>query len=257
MLKKIFYIALIVSGAVCIAASINSFFVSTDIGWGTFLPGAAGTVLIIYALIHILLPGNIIKIKPLRIAVIIMICLGILSFAAVETVIIACQINSQPSDEANFVIVPGCGIFPSGELTLTLKYRLNTAYDYLKSHENAICIVSGGKGKNEPFAEAEGMKDYLILKGIPASKIVEEADSASTLENMENCSALMDKLYPGKEKTAVVVTSGFHVFRALFLANNNGIKATGISAPVPWYIMINNYMREYIGVLHSEAFELK
>jgi uncharacterized SAM-binding protein YcdF (DUF218 family) len=257
MLKKIFYIILILLGGVGIAATINSVFMSTSVSIGTVLPGAAGIIFITYALIHILRPGNIIRIKPLRITVMIIVCLGILSFAAVEAIIIAYENTCRADEKANFVIVPGCGIFPDGRLTLTLKDRLDTACGYIQQHKNTICIVSGGKGKNEPFPEAQGMKEYLVLKGISPSMIIEEPDSHDTLENMAYCSEIMDRLFPGKEKTAVVVTSGFHVFRALLLANNNGIKASGISAPIPWYLAINDYMREYIGVLHTAVFELK
>lgn len=257
MLKEIFYITLIVLGLAGIAASIVSIFKSTSIGWGTVLPGAVGILFLAYAIIHIIHPGNIIKPEPLRIAVITVVVFGILTFAGVEAMIMAYQFTCSPSENANFVIVPGCGVYPDGRLTLTLKYRLDTACDYLSGHKNTVCIVSGGKGGHEPCPEAEAMKEYLLEKGIPASRIIEEPDSGNTLANMSNCSSLMDNLYPGREKSAVIVTSGFHLFRAMFLAKNNGIKASGLSAPSPWYLAINNYMREYIGVLHSAFFELK
>lgn len=257
MFKDVFYILLIIFGVLGIAASIVSVLISTGIGWGTIFPGATGIVLITYALIHILHPGNIIKIEPLRIAVIAVVLFGILTFVGVETTILVYQYSCSPAKGANFVIVPGCGVFPDGRLTLTLKDRLDTAFGYITEHKNMVCIVSGGKGKNEPCPEAQAMKEYLVSKGIPAARIIEEPNSEDTLANMANSSALIDKLYPGKEKSAVIVTSGFHIFRSMFLAKNNGIEASALSAPSPWYLAINNYMREYIGVVHSAVFELK
>ena len=256
MPKKIFYFTLIFLGALGIAASLNSALMSTGVGLGTVLPGAAGVVFIAYALARLLRPGNIIRIKPLRIAVMIAVVLGMLSFGAVEAVIVAAENTCAPDENANFVIVPGAGIFPDGRLTLTLKNRLDTAYDYLAAHKYAACFVSGGKGDNEPYPESRAMKEYLVERGIPASKIIEEPASESTLQNMEFCSAIMDERFPGTDKSAVIVTSGFHVFRARLLARKFGIKASAIAAPTPWYLAVNNYMREYVGVLHTSIFEL-
>lgn len=256
MLKKIFYIIVVSIGTVGIAATIVSALVSTGISIGTLLPGLAGVVLISWGLAHILRPSPVFKIRWLRITLTVIICIGLLSFAVVETLIIAFAGSAAPHD-ANFVIVPGCGIFPDGRLTLTLKYRLDTAYDYLKEHEGAVCIVSGGQGKREPTAEARAMKDYLVSRGIDSSRIAEEGNSFDTLGNMTKSSELMGKMFPGRQKTAVVATSAFHVFRAVTLAGHSGIKAYGLPAPTPWYIAINDYMREYVGVLKMVLLDLK
>lgn len=257
MLKKVFYIALLVLGTAGIASTAFAAFMSTGISVGTVLPGAAGLVFIAYALIHILRPGNIIKIKALRFIIISLVVIGLLSFIAVESLIIIAENTCSRDENANFVIIPGAGIFSDGRLTKTLTNRLDTAFEYLIVHENAICFVSGGKGENEPYTEAMAMKEYLVERGLPASRIIEEQNSSDTLQNMEFCSAMMDDLFPGVEKSAVIITSGYHVFRALFLARNNGIKASAIAAPTAWYAVINNYLREYAGVLHSWVFELK
>jgi uncharacterized SAM-binding protein YcdF (DUF218 family) len=53
-----------------------------------------------------------------------------------------------------------------------------------------------------------------------------------------------------------IVTSDFHVFRSLMIAENQGIDAYGIPAPTPWYVAINCYMREYLGVVNTLLFQL-
>lgn len=256
MFKKFFYIVVIVLGVIGLAATGVSIFVSTGVSIGTLIPGCAGIVFIVYALVKLLRPGYIIKIKPLRIIVTAIVVLGILSFVFIETLIIYSESNYLPEEEVNFVIVPGCGIFPSGNLTLSLIYRLDTACEYLNAHPDTICIVSGGQGKREPVTEAEAMKDYLVSKGIDASRIAEEPDSHDTKENMMNSASLMETMYPGKEKTAVIATSGFHIFRSVKLAGQSGIKAYGLPAPTPLYIVINDYMREYIGIIKLYVFDL-
>lgn len=256
MLKKIFYIAVLILGVVGLAATGIATFVSTGISIGTLIPGCAGAVFIAYALLKLLRPGYIIKIKVLRIIVTTIVVIGILSFVFIEGLIISSSGGYLPEGDVNFVIVPGCGIFPSGKLTLTLIHRLDTAREYLDAHPNAVCIVSGGQGDNEPMPEAEGMKDYLISQGVDASRIAEEPGSHDTKENMAFSAEIMRTRYPGRDMSAVIVTSGFHIYRSVKLAENCGIKAYGIPAPTPWYVAINDYMREYIGIIKLYVLDL-
>jgi uncharacterized SAM-binding protein YcdF (DUF218 family) len=257
MLKKIFYIIVLALGVIGLAATGIAVFVSTGIGIGTVLPGCAGLVFIAYALVKLLRPGYIIKIKPLRIIVTVIIVLGVLSFAFIETLIIASADGHLPGEEVNFVIVPGCGIFPDGRLTLTLIHRLDIARQYLDDHPGAVCIVSGGQGENEPKPEAVAMKEYLFSRNIDASRIVIEPNSYNTKENMAFSADLMQTLYPEREMSAVVVTNGFHIFRSVKLAEHSGIKAYGLPAPTPWYVAINDYLREYIGIIKLYVLDLK
>jgi uncharacterized SAM-binding protein YcdF (DUF218 family) len=256
MLKKIFYIVVLILGIIGLAATGIAVCVSTGISIGTLIPGCAGVIFIAYALIKLLRPGHIIKIKALRIIVTVIVVLGVISFAFIETLIIASTGGHLPEEEVNFVIVPGCGIFPDGKLTLTLMLRLDTAIEYLDEHPAAVCIVSGGQGKNEPVTEASAMKNYLVSKGIDPSRIAEEPDSYDTKENMISSAGIMKTRYAGRQMTAVIVTSGFHIFRSVKLAEYSGIKAYGIPAPTPWYIAINDYMREYIGVIKLYVLDL-
>lgn len=256
MFKKIFYITVLVLGIIGLAATGISILVSTGISIGTLIPGCAGVVFIAYALVKLRRPGYIIKIKTLRIFVTVIVVLGVLSFASIETLIIASESAYLPKGEVNFVIVPGCGIFPSGNLTLSLINRLETARKYLGEHPDAVCIVSGGQGKREPVSEAEAMKEYLVSKGVDASRIALEATSHNTKQNMAYSAEVMQTLYPGREKTAVIATSGFHIFRSIKLAEQSGIKAYGIPAPTPIYVAINDYMREYIGIIKLYVLDL-
>ena len=256
MLKKAFFILLIILGIAGIAASITSLFVSTKITLGTILPGAAGIVIGAYGILHLKRPGTIFKIKALRIVITVIVCIGLLSFVVVEALIIAGSQTDIEDVEAEYVIVLGCGIHTDGRLTLTLKNRLDTAYAYLLAHEDVICVVSGGQGQNEPVPEGEAMRDYLISLGIDEDRILVEPQSTNTKENISLSVDIMQQAYPEKQQTAVIVTSSFHVFRAVMIAKNCGIDAYGLGTPTPWYTAVNNYMREYVGVIHTALFEL-
>ena len=71
----------------------------------------------------------------MRIIVTVIVIIGVLLFSFIESIIIAYACADTPVTSAEFVIVPGCGIREDGSLTLTLKYRLDAALDYLSEHE--------------------------------------------------------------------------------------------------------------------------
>lgn len=246
---------MIMVGAVLIAATCISFAISPRFTVGTFLPAIVGIVIGGYALWRLTHSGPLIRPKVLRIIVTVVICIGMLSFVLVETVIIAWAGQDATQKDVDYVIVLGCGIFSDGSLTRTLQYRLDIAYDYLKAHEQKLCVVSGGQGPDEPMPEAEAMKDYLVSRGIDPDRIITESQSTSTYENFAFSDEMIKKILPDAEKVAVV-TSDFHVFRSVMIAENQGIEAYGMPAPTPWYVAINCYMREYLGVINTLLFQM-
>jgi uncharacterized SAM-binding protein YcdF (DUF218 family) len=122
---------------------------------------------------------------------------------------------------------------------------LDRAIQYLENNPETICIVSGGKGYNEPFAEAVVMADYLKEKGISEDRILLEAESTNTEENIINSMALMEK------GTSVgIVTNNFHVFRAVHIAKREGLeRVCGIAADTTALYLPNNMLREFFAVV--------
>ena len=108
------------------------------------------------------------------------------------------------------------------------------------------CIVSGGQGDNEPFSEAEGMKRYLVSKGIDESRIIMEDQSINTVQNIVNSKELMES----EDAKVGIVTSNFHVYRAVKIAKKQGIEdACGIAGYVVPEFMPTNMFREFFGVV--------
>ena len=249
-LKKTLFILLIALGTVLIAATCISFYISRNVTLGTMLPGAAGLVIAAWAILRLKLARPVIPSKPWRIVVTVVVCIGILSFVVVEAIIIAYACADTADKDADCVIVLGCGVFPDGRLTLTLQNRLDAAYDYLITHEDVLCVVSGGQAPDEPVPEADAMKEYLIGRGIDEQRILAEPESVDTKQNIANSMALIRQCVPDV-KTAAIVTSDFHVFRAVLIARNSDVDAFGLAAPTPWYIAVNCYMREYVGVFYT------
>ena len=167
-----------------------------------------------------------------------------LLFLVVEGCILS-RFHSQSRQPLNYLIVLGAQVRENGP-SIVLRQRLDQAVEYLKENLGTQCIVSGGKGKNEPFSEAEGMKNYLLEKGISKSRILMEDQSENTTQNIEYCRRLVDL----EGKKVGIVTNNFHLFRALHIAKKQGLtKVEGIAAASSLFFLPNNMVREFFGVI--------
>ena len=167
-------------------------------------------------------------------------CVGLVAFGTVEGCIVS-QMHAQGKSDLDYVVVLGAQVRKSGP-SLVLRYRLDKAIEYLDENPNTICIVSGGKGPNEPFPEAQGMADYLKEHGIAEQRILEEPESKTTEENIVNSK----KLISDDNASVGVITNNFHMFRALQIADKYGLdNAQGIAAGSPPNMLVNNMVREF------------
>ena len=149
--------------------------------------------------------------------------------------------------DADALIVLGAAVH-GDRVTWVLSNRLDTAADYLEAHPDTVCVVSGGKGNGETVSEASAMQKYLIeRKGIDPDRILAEDRAVSTKENFAFSKALIEQRL-GSDASIAFVTTDFHVFRATRVAAKTGIDAVGIAAPDVWYIRINNFLRECVGI---------
>ena len=156
--------------------------------------------------------------------------------------------NKSPDTvERKTVIVLGAAVH-GDRVTWVLSNRLDTAADYLEKHPDAVAVVSGGMGNGETVTEAEAMKRYLVeRKGVSEERILTEDQATSTEENFRYSAALLER--EGMDTDSIAfVTTNFHVFRAGRVAKKIGIDAPGIGAPDVWYIAVNNFMRECVGI---------
>lgn len=244
---------LIAAGLLLIAWSAIAIAVSTAVTIGMIAPIALGLLLIAYAAARLIRRGRLFRQRWLRVIIAAMLVVGLIAAACFEILMYEAAHRQQPEKDAGFVIVLGCGLFPDGRLTLSLKNRLDAAYDYLKEHESSLCIVSGGQGANEPVPEARAMSAYLRSRGIHPDRILMEDRSDSTLRNLMYSKEIMAR-YPKQPQTAAIVTSDFHVFRALMLAEQMGIRAFGIPAPTNWRIALACHVREYAAIIKTWLF---
>lgn len=168
-----------------------------------------------------------------------MVLLGVVFFCVIEC-LIASRLHATGAENLDYIIVLGAQVKENGPSTI-LKYRLDCAMEYLSANPDTMCIVSGGKGDNEPFPEAEGMAEYLKMQGIEESRLILESESETTEENIRNSMKFLEE-----GASVGIVTNDFHVFRAMQTAKREGLDhADGIAAGSPAIYLPNNMLREF------------
>lgn len=151
-------------------------------------------------------------------------------------------LTTVPQDnQFNAIIVLGAQVKADGSLSVQLEWRLDAAYEAYQQKAVPV-VVCGAKGKDEPLPEAVAMKNYLIAKGIPENSIFQDPDSFNTKQNLMNAAKLLGQV--NSPKKVLIVTSDYHVPRALALAKDIGFEACGLGSPCKPEYWLKNHTRE-------------
>lgn len=138
------------------------------------------------------------------------------------------------------IVVLGAQVMPDGTPSVQLQGRLDLAFSAWEK-QNCPIVVCGAQGNNEPAPEGMIMKEYLLTLGVPEESILVDDSSFNTRQNIRQASALLENT---GAKVVLIVTSDYHLPRAMALAQDEGLTATGLgSATKPEY-WIKNHARE-------------
>ena len=103
------------------------------------------------------------------------------------------------------------------------RYRMDAAVEVWKSGKIQTLIVSGDN-RSKYYNEPEKMKAALIEEGVPASRIVCDYAGLRTLDSVVRAKKIF-----GADKI-LVISQRFQNQRAIYLAQANGIDASGFNA---------------------------
>lgn len=184
---------------------------------------------------------------------VISILIFIVSFVGVQGLIIN-EKNQNYDVQVDYVIVLGARLY--GDIpSPTLKFRLNSALDYLEDYSDPKVIVTGGQGSGESITEALAMKTYLENKGVNSHQIILEDKSTSTFENLNNSIDKINELTSNKDIKILIVSSDYHLFRAKMIARQFDLTVYTKGAKVPPSVLFKAYIREYFAVIKSLIFD--
>jgi len=124
---------------------------------------------------------------------------------------------------AEVAIVPGALVEPDGEMSAMLADRVRQAAALWHAGKVEKVLVSGDHGSWE-YDEPGTMRRALVAAGVEPADVFEDHAGFETWATMVRARSIFGV------RDAVVVTQGFHMPRALFLADAAGIEATGLTA---------------------------
>ncbi|MGD9735752.1 MAG: vancomycin high temperature exclusion protein [Solirubrobacterales bacterium] len=131
------------------------------------------------------------------------------------------EIAAVPAAEV--AIVPGALVQPNGRMSAMLADRVRQAARLWHAGKVEKVLVSGDH-HTWAYDEPDTMRKALVRHGVPPRDVFEDHAGFDTWATMVRARSIFNV------HDAVVVTNGFHMPRALFLAEEAGIDASGLTA---------------------------
>ena len=140
---------------------------------------------------------------------------------------VAAEANRDDARPADIIAVLGAAEY-MGRPSPVLKARLDHALDLYKRGLAPLILTTGGHGLSSPFTEAEAARDYLVARGVEGEKILLEMDGTSTLQSAAGAAAILQR---HNLTSCIVVSDGYHIFRAKRILEDHGIEVYGSPRP--------------------------
>ena len=131
------------------------------------------------------------------------------------------SMGQVPSKDVAMVF--GAGVAKNGQPTPYLQWRIETAVKLYQAHRVHKILMTGDNSTthyNEPVA----MQRYAIQLGVPSSAIVLDYAGFNTYDSCYRAAAIF------KVKSAIIVTQGYHLPRAVMACNSLGVPSVGVDA---------------------------
>lgn len=177
--------------------------------------------------------------KIFRILIIVPVCallLGLIGIAAVDGYVRATAGNriltsedAAKVEDVDCILVLGCLVKQGGIPSDMLHDRLRRGVELYNMAAASKLLMSGDHG-TDGYDEVDAMKQFAVDEGIPSSDVFMDHAGFSTYESV----------YRAKEvfgaKKIIIVTQEYHLYRAIYIAEQLGLEAYGVSSDYRNYL---------------------
>ena len=183
--------------------------------------------------------------------------IGILSLALLALLgaylaVVAREIHRQSTIEearpADVIVVLGAAEY-RGRPSPVFKARLDHALELYRRSLAPRVLTSGGAGGDPVFTEGGVGRSYLVGNGVPSEAIIVEPEAETTVQSMAAVAEIMRRM---GLRTCILVSDGYHIFRAKQMLATQGFSVYGSPRPDPsaegarqWWL----YARQSVGYL--------
>jgi uncharacterized SAM-binding protein YcdF (DUF218 family) len=174
--------------------------------------------------------------------------LALVGYLADISIRIGRQSTRDEARPADAILVLGAAEY-RGRPSPVLKARLDHALDLYQRKMAPLLITTGGAGGDPDYTEGGVGRAYLIAHDIPSEAIIVEPEGDSTAYSIAAAGEILERM---GLKSCILVSDGYHIFRAKKMLESRGIKVFGSPRqagphedPEPWW----RYFRQAVGYL--------
>lgn len=131
-------------------------------------------------------------------------------------------VKRDAAPRTEVAIVFGAGISSQGEPSPVLAERLDTGIWLYQHHKVNRLLLTGNSERHHD--EVGAMSRYVVARGVPPSALLTDPKGESTYESCRRARTVFHL------PAALLVTQRFHLPRALFIAESEGIVVHGVAA---------------------------
>ena len=183
----------------------------------------------------------------LRVAIVTLVAaLGITVFFCVWFARLHGAYAHAPQVAEDAVIIVLGGAVRNGACCRTLVRRLVLAQDLWRKAPKRVFVLTGGPSLTGETTEAEAMAAWLRAHGVSESSLLLEPQARNTQQNLE---LSLQVLGGPPAQQLCVLTSDFHLYRALREGRRAGVELVPIPAPTPRASVAQQWSREVLTLL--------
>ncbi|MDX2151936.1 MAG: YdcF family protein [Bryobacteraceae bacterium] len=137
------------------------------------------------------------------------------------------QSDVDEARPADAIVVMGAAEY-RGKPSPVLKARLDHGLHLYQKGMAPRIITTGGAGGDPVFTEGEVARAYLIKRGVRSEDIVIEPEGESTVHSTAAVAEIMRRM---NLKTLILVSDGYHIYRAKRMLEQQGMTVYGSPRP--------------------------
>jgi SanA protein len=132
-------------------------------------------------------------------------------------------VEEAASLDSDCILILGAGVWDGGRPSYMLEDRLLQGIELYENGASDRLLMSGDHSRKE-YDEVNVMKRFAIDKGINSEHIFMDHAGFSTYESLYRARDVF------QADRIIIVTQRYHLYRALYIAENLGLEAYGVAS---------------------------
>lgn len=143
------------------------------------------------------------------------------------------ETDAQSLEDVDCILVLGCAVWNNETLSDMLRDRVTVGLTLYNNGISEKLLMSGDHGRKD-YDEVNHMKQFYVDAGVDPDVVFLDHAGFSTYESMYRARDIFGV------KKAVIVTQGYHLYRAVYIARALGIEAYGVPSDLQDYSAYTN-----------------